>query len=137
MLKLQPTETCPSGTRGRIAVTECLEVTDDIENLILENASEEDIYNTARQSGFMSMKEDAIIKALNHQIPFEEVGAFGTKIGLDEELDDIAAPTPTPLTLDETGAAQPAAAPSDAAADMGTDAQPPVDNLSLDDTTPL
>jgi len=137
MLKLQPTETCPSGTRGRIAVTECLEVTDDIENLILENASEEDIYNTARQSGFMSMKEDAIIKALNHQIPFEEVGAFGTKIGLDDEPDDIAAPTPTPLTLDETGAAQPAAAPSDAAADMGTDAQPPVDNLSLDDTTPL
>jgi type IV pilus assembly protein PilB len=112
-LRLEPTEKCPSGTKGRIAVTECLEVTEDIEQLILENASEEAIYDAARRNGFMSMKEDAIIKALEHQIPFEEVGAFGTKVGMENTLmqdesslyDDVRTPEAPPIELvDGTGA---------------------------------
>lgn len=122
MLKLQPTDACPSGTRGRIAVTECLEVTDDIERLILDNASEEDLYRAARKNGFMSMKEDAIIKALNKEIPFEEVGAFGTKVGVEE----IVEPDPLPET---STPAEPETLPEAP--------ETPVDNLSLDDTTPL
>lgn len=127
VLRLQPTEDCPSGTSGRIAITECLEVTDKIEALILENASEERIYNAARANGFMSMKEDAIAKALAHEIPFEEVGAFGTKAGdenlllRDEEMADF------------TGVPEGGAAMSPEQKPM-TEAVPPVDNLSLDDT---
>lgn len=72
---------CASGTKGRVAVMEALEINQEIQNLILNNGSEEDIYKVARRQGFMSMKEDAIIKALEGVIPYEEVSVFGTKIG--------------------------------------------------------
>lgn len=95
VLKIESTEQCPSGTKGRVAVTECLEVTDDIEQLILQNASEEEMYAAARANGFMTMKEDAIIKALNHVIPFEEVGTFGTKV-TEEEIPSAEAEVDQP-----------------------------------------
>jgi len=74
--------------KGRIAVMEALEVTEPIQNLILKGASEEEIYDVARQHGFMSMKEDAIVKALNHIIPYEEMNLFGSKVGMDDLLDE-------------------------------------------------
>jgi type IV pilus assembly protein PilB len=73
-----------TGLKGRVAIMEVLEINEAIQNHILKGASEDVIYNEARQAGFMSMKEDAIIKALGHQIPFEEMNNFGTKIGVDE-----------------------------------------------------
>lgn len=80
---LHPEETpsCPTGTRGRIAVSETLEITDEIQSLILKHAPESDIYASARKDGFMTMKEDAIIKALEKKIPYEEVSVFGIEIG--------------------------------------------------------
>ncbi len=78
VMQPEPTSTCASGTKGRVAVAECLEITLDIEDLILHSASEDDIYQAARHRGFMTMKEDAIIKALEHVIPFEEVATYGT-----------------------------------------------------------
>ncbi len=81
----EKTPTCSTGYRGRTAVTEVLEVTGVIQELILNNASEEDIYNEARKDGFMSIKEDAVVKALNHQIPYEEMIKFGTQIGVEDE----------------------------------------------------
>jgi len=77
-----------TGMKGRIAVMEALEVTEPIQNLILKGASEEEIYDVARQHGFMSMKEDAIVKALNHIIPYEEMNLFGSKVGMDDLLDE-------------------------------------------------
>jgi hypothetical protein len=32
----------------------------------------------------MSMQEDAMIKALDHKIPFEEMNNFGTKVGIED-----------------------------------------------------
>ncbi len=84
----EPTATCASGTKGRIAVMEVLEVDQDIQNLILNSGSEMDIYNVARNKGFMSLKEDAIIKALSGDIALEEVNTFGTKVGSAETVDD-------------------------------------------------
>lgn len=80
MLLTEATAECPSGTRGRIAVMEAVAINDKIETLILNNASENDIYKAARADGFLSMKEDAIIKALAHAIPFEEVSALSGDI---------------------------------------------------------
>lgn len=77
-----------TGLKGRVAIMEVLEVNDQIQELILKNASEEQIYNVARSHGFMTMQEDAIIKALNHVIPYEEMNAFGTKAGIDFVMDD-------------------------------------------------
>lgn len=107
----EPTPNCASGTKGRIAVTEVLEINQKIQSLILESASEEAIYDEARQHGFMSMKEDAIIKALHKLIPYEEINTFGTKVGdngLEEELVTEMSPAdnppavqnPTVLTVD-------------------------------------
>jgi type IV pilus assembly protein PilB len=95
VLHPEPSPSCASGTKGRVAITECLEVTPDIEAMILRSASEEEIYQAARKNGFMSMKEDAIVKALDHTIPFEEVGAFGTKVGKDNVLLDEYVPLET------------------------------------------
>ena len=76
---------------------EALEINEEIQDLILHNASEDQIYQVARQHGFMSMKEDAIIKALQHVIPYEEMNAFGTKIGLEESMEDFIIPVDNPI----------------------------------------
>ena len=81
----EPSPGCASGTKGRIAVMETLEINSAIEKLILSGGSEDDIYEAARANGYMSMKEDAIIKALEHKIPYEEVNKFSTSILADEQ----------------------------------------------------
>ncbi len=97
MVRPQPTPGCATGLRGRVAVMEALEINEEIQDLILHNASEDQIYQVARQHGFMSMKEDAIIKALQHVIPYEEMNAFGTKIGLEESMEDFIIPVDNPI----------------------------------------
>jgi type IV pilus assembly protein PilB len=71
--KAKPSPECPTGTRGRLAVMEALEIDRDLEQLILKNPNEPDIYKMAREKGLLTMKEDAIIKAFDGQIPFEEI----------------------------------------------------------------
>lgn len=73
VIKLKPTPDCPNGTRGREAVFEMFEMNREIEDIILKNPVESDIYDVARKQGMITMKEHAIIKALNKEIPFEEV----------------------------------------------------------------
>ena len=57
-----------------------LQVDEEIQELILKGGSEEDMYKAARKNGFMTIKEDAIVKALEHVIPYEEMNVFGSKI---------------------------------------------------------
>jgi type IV pilus assembly protein PilB len=73
VLFLQPTAECPNGTRGREAVFEVFEMDKDMENVILTNPIESAVFDVARKKGMLTMKEDAIIKALQKRIPFEEV----------------------------------------------------------------
>ena len=84
ILRIEHTAECPNGTRGRIGVFEVMEITDEIERLILNDGSEAEMYEEARKQGFMSMKEDAIIKAMNHEIPFEEVNTLGGALLVDD-----------------------------------------------------
>ena len=101
----QPSPGCATGMRGRMAIMEVLEVNEAIQEMILKNASEEDIYNEARKQGFMTMKEDAIIKALEHKIPYEEMNIFGTKVGIDEELiEDVTLGVDKPTIPDDSSA---------------------------------
>ena len=90
VLHIESTPECPNGTRGRIAVTEVLKVDSAIEECILESKSEDEIYAIARQNGFMSMKEDAITKALSHAIPFEEVNTLGGALAVSDEAEEEA-----------------------------------------------
>ena len=101
----EPSPGCATGMRGRMAIMEVLEVNEEIQEMILKSASEEEIYNEARKHGFMTMKEDAIAKALEHKIPFEEMNIFGTKIGLDEELPpEIAQAVDKPALVPDSSA---------------------------------
>ena len=101
----QPSPGCATGMRGRMAIMEVLEVNEAIQEMILKSASEEDIYNEARKHGFMTMKEDAIIKALEHKIPYEEMNIFGTKIGIDEDsIDEINRGVDKPVVSADTSA---------------------------------
>jgi len=74
--EILPTSECPNGVRGRRAVMEVLEMDKEIEGIILKNPTELEITRVARAKGMLSMKEDAILKAMRREIPFEEVGTL-------------------------------------------------------------
>ncbi len=71
-----PTKEFPTGMTGRAAVTEVFEMDHTIEAAILANATEPELYKVIRQKGMLTMKEDAIIKAFQKVIPFEEVNTL-------------------------------------------------------------
>lgn len=73
----EPTPDCPNGTRGRMAVFEFMRMDKDLEHVVLTQPTEESVYAAARAKGMFTMREDAIMKALAGQIPYEEVNALG------------------------------------------------------------
>ena len=75
--KAQPTPDCPNGTRGRVGVFEIMKMTKELEHVILTNPVEENVYAAARAQGMRTMREDAILKTVAGEIPFEEVTALG------------------------------------------------------------
>lgn len=91
VLFTEPSSGCASGTKGRVAVMEAIEVNQSIQSLILKSSSEDEIEEVARKNGFVSMKEDAIIKALEHTIPFEEISTLGGDLLLSDEAEKEAA----------------------------------------------
>jgi len=74
--EIMVTPTCLTGTSGRVAVMEVLEMNKAVETIILKNPTEIELAKVARQNGMLSMKEDAILKAFNRVIPFEEVNTL-------------------------------------------------------------
>lgn len=82
--RAEPTADCPNGTRGRLAVFEFLRMDKEIEHVVLTNPVEESVYAAARAKGMFTMREDAIMKALAGQIPFEEVNALGGQTIIEE-----------------------------------------------------
>jgi type IV pilus assembly protein PilB len=76
IFKIQPTPDCPKGTKGRQGVFEVFEMDKELERLILKDATEPSIFDALRKRGFTTLKEDAIFKALQKQIPFEEVSTL-------------------------------------------------------------
>ena len=74
--EVSPTEDCPNGTRGRIVVMEVLEMDKNIEQIILRGGTELELAKAARDKGMLSMREDAILKAFDKIVPFEEVSAL-------------------------------------------------------------
>ncbi|MEI7765723.1 MAG: GspE/PulE family protein, partial [bacterium] len=71
-----PVSECPTGTRGRVAVFEMFKIDKKIQEIILKNPTEAVIYEEARKNGMLTMKEDAMLKAINGIIPYREVYNF-------------------------------------------------------------
>jgi type IV pilus assembly protein PilB len=62
-----------TGYLGRIAILELLEITEEIRNLIIDEASEYEIYAKARENGFITMEEDGVMKILQGETTLEEI----------------------------------------------------------------
>lgn len=99
------TPDCPNGTRGRLAVFEIMMMDKDMEKVILETPVEEKVYEAARAKGMFTMREDAIIKALDGQIPFQEVDTLGASLlAQDEPKPPEAAPAEPAATAEPAAA---------------------------------
>lgn len=79
------TAECPNGTRGRIGVFEILRMNQKLEQVLLKDPVEQKIYDVAREDGMLTMREDAIIKALAGTIPFEEINTLGGELSPEED----------------------------------------------------
>lgn len=95
--RAMPTEECPNGTRGRTGVFEILMMDKNIEQVVLKEPVEEKIYTAARAGGMITMREDAILKALNGEIPFEEINTLGGELFPDLVPDEVGEPLPAPV----------------------------------------
>lgn len=85
---LNPTTDCPSGTKGRIAAFEMYDMNPELERAILARKSEEEMFSIVRKNGMLTMKEDAIVKAVKGIVPFEEVNTLGGQFELAEDEDE-------------------------------------------------
>lgn len=68
-----PSAECSSGTKGRIPLFEMFKIDQEMQNIILKNPVEQEIYKSARAKGLIVIKEDAIIKSMKGDIPFQEI----------------------------------------------------------------
>lgn len=73
MFKVTPTTDLPSGTKGRVAVFEMFALDEDVQELILKNAVEQELFKLVRSKGMLTMREDALIKSLAGIVPLQEV----------------------------------------------------------------
>jgi type IV pilus assembly protein PilB len=69
----KPTKECPEGYRGRIGIYEVLPVTETIKELIVKEASSDQIQAQAQKEGMRTMIEDGFIKAAQGITSIEEV----------------------------------------------------------------
>jgi type IV pilus assembly protein PilB len=76
MYDVKPSAEAPTGLRGRMAVFELFAVDRDIQEVILKNPVEGELYKAARAKGMLTMREDALLKALNGEILMQEVYSF-------------------------------------------------------------
>ena len=74
--EMAPSPGCPNGVRGRAPVMEVMEVTPEMEGVILKDPTEQAMWKVARANGMLTMKEDALLKAFERLIPFEEVNTL-------------------------------------------------------------
>jgi len=71
--KPRTTKECPEGYRGRIGIYETLPITESIKELIIKNATSDEIENQAKKEGMLTMVEDGFVKAARGITSIEEV----------------------------------------------------------------
>jgi len=69
----KPTERCPDGYKGRIGIFEVLPITESIKELIVKEATSDEIQNQAIREGMRTMVEDGFVKAAKGITSIEEV----------------------------------------------------------------
>jgi hypothetical protein len=93
-----------------MAVFEVLEMTPEIERIVLKNPVDSNIWAAARAQGMLTMREDAMLKSFAKLVPFSEVETLRSNLVLSEQEEstppvgasDSAGPVPnSSISLDE------------------------------------
>lgn len=63
----------PQGYSGRCGLYEVMDVTEEIQNLIVKRATSAEIQRLAIQQGMITMRQDGYLKALSGVTTLEEV----------------------------------------------------------------
>lgn len=71
--RAKPTKECPDGYSGRIGIFEVLPVTETIKEMIIKEATSDQIQKQAQKEGMRTMVEDGFIKAAQGITSIEEV----------------------------------------------------------------
>jgi type IV pilus assembly protein PilB len=71
-----PSPESVTGLSGRVALFEMFKVDKEMQNIILKNPTEQEIYNLARSRGMLTLREDAILKSISGDIPLQEIYNF-------------------------------------------------------------
>jgi len=71
--RARPSQECKDGYKGRIGIHEVMEVSDSIKELIIKNASADEIEKVARTQGMVTMLEDGILKSAQGITTIEEI----------------------------------------------------------------
>ncbi|MBI5742844.1 MAG: Flp pilus assembly complex ATPase component TadA [Candidatus Niyogibacteria bacterium] len=71
--KPKPNKDFPDGYQGRIGLHEVLQMSETIKNLMMANATADDVDRQAKKEGMITMFEDGIIKAVQGYTTIEEV----------------------------------------------------------------
>lgn len=69
----KPTPDCPDGYKDRIGIHEIVEITETLKELIVKQATSDEIEKQARSEGMITMLEDGFIKAARGITSLEEV----------------------------------------------------------------
>ncbi|MGC8880972.1 MAG: GspE/PulE family protein [Minisyncoccia bacterium] len=78
--KSQGCNTCnKKGYLGRIGLFEMLEMTPELERIILKEPSQEKLFEEAKRQGMITLRQDGIIKVLEGLVSLEEVLAITAK----------------------------------------------------------
>ncbi len=85
ILKPHGCKNCHNGYSGRVAALELFEVSDEMEDLILNSPTETQIKTAAKKAGFVTMMQDAVIKIINGVTTVEETERILGMIEEDEK----------------------------------------------------
>jgi type IV pilus assembly protein PilB len=103
------TSSSVTGLRGRMAIFEVLEMSAEIEKIVLDNPVDSKLWSAARGQGMLTMREDAIMKAFDKKIPFSEVSTLSSMM-LEAESEEV--PVPSVVASDSLESGTPLAPPS-------------------------
>lgn len=73
LVKGKDTPQTPGGYKGRVGLYEVMEVTEEIQNLIIKHSTSAEIQKQAIAQGMITMREDGYLKALTGLTTLEEV----------------------------------------------------------------
>ena len=70
----------PGGYKGRAGLYETIEVDDDIQKLVISNATSSEIMKMARTKGTLTMRQDGMLKALSGITTVAEVNRVASDL---------------------------------------------------------